>query len=141
MSSLKQSGGSGMANSSQMVWGKGPQELHPLVSDLHNYSPGFGGYCPFDAPSVHYGSQMTSSNWIICLFVMFFLLRLIGLFGHELWQMHIGCLCKCSFCFPWPISMPELRPLFLSLSQCASWTELMTKRLLSGPKLLLPQCS
>lgn len=44
-----------MANSSQMVWGKGPQELHPLVSDLHNYSPGFGGYRPFDAPSVHYG--------------------------------------------------------------------------------------
>lgn len=84
------------------------------------------------------GSQMTSNNRITSLFVMFFLLRLIGLFGYLSPDMSCskGILAVCvnvPFCFPWPISMPELRPLFLSLGQCASWTEFVTKRLLSGP--------
>lgn len=139
---MKQSGGSGMANSSKMVWGKGPQELYPLLSDLRNYFPGFGGYCPFDAPSGYYGQFIRqpddlqqSDHLPLCNVFPSEVNRILGYLSPDM-SCSKGILVVCinvPFCFPWPISMPELRPLFLSLGQCASWTELVTKGLLPGP--------
>lgn len=71
---------------------------------------------PQGAMASSLGSQMTSNNRITSLFVMFFLLRLIGHFGYLSVDMSCskGILAVCvnvPFSFPWTISLPELRPL------------------------------